>query len=87
MLNFTEEITLSNKKIKTILHDAEKSAAAINLVHVHDNQPGINRVKKGKKFIYVRGKKTIGDEASLMRIKKLVLPPAWQNVWICTEEN
>ncbi len=87
MLNVTPDITLTSKKIKTILHDAEKSAAAVNLLYVHDTQPGINRVKKGKTFIYVKGNKTVQDEASLMRIKKLVLPPAWENVWICTDEN
>ena len=83
----TEVIHLSNKKIKTILHNDKKSAEAVNLTYVHDNQPGINRIKKGKNFIYVSGKKKIKDEASLNRIKKLVIPPAWENVWICCLEN
>jgi DNA topoisomerase-1 len=81
------DIHLSNKKIQAILHDDKKSAEAVNLVHVHDNQPGINRIKKGVDFIYVSGKKKIKDKLTLNRIKKLVIPPAWENVWICHLEN
>ncbi len=82
-----EGINISNKKIKTILHDAEKSAKAVNLVYVQDNQPGIQRIKKGKNFIYVSEDKKIENEDSLERIKKLVIPPAWENVWICKLDN
>ena len=82
-----EGIQISNKKIKTILHDAEKSAKAVNLVYVQDNQPGINRFKKGNNFIYLSGNKKVEDEECLNRIKKLVIPPAWENVWICKLEN
>lgn len=87
MLNLGEDIRITDKVIKTILHDAEKSAKAVNLVYVHDYEPGINRVKKGKSFVYLQGKKTISDEALLGRIKSLVIPPAWTNVWICAHEN
>lgn len=87
MFLLTDEISISNKEIKGILHDAEKSAAAVHLVYVSDQQPGINRIKKGKKFIYVSGNKKIEDEEILNRIKKLVLPPAWENVWICSSDN
>lgn len=87
MLNLGEDIRLSDKVIKTILHDAEKSAKAVNLVYVHDYEPGINRIKKGKNFIYTLGRKKIADQALLSRIKSLVIPPAWTNVWICASEN
>lgn len=87
MLTVNEEIHLTNRKIKNILHDAEKSAAAVNLLYVHDNEPGICRVKQGKTFIYKLGSKTIKNKDELDRIKKLVIPPAWENVWICTQGN
>jgi DNA topoisomerase-1 len=87
MFLLTNDITLSNKEIKGILHNAEKSAAAVQLMYVSDQQPGIKRLKKGKNFTYVSGNKKVSDEATLQRIKKLVLPPAWQNVWICISEN
>jgi len=82
-----KEIKISAKKIQSILYDAEKSAKAVNLVYVQDTQPGINRVKKGDAFIYYAGEKQLRDKAALERIKKLVIPPAWENVWICNLEN
>ncbi len=46
--------------------------------------PGISRKRAGDSFIYigVDGKK-LEDEQHLERIRSLVLPPAWENVWIC----
>lgn len=87
MLALNEHIAIPNRLLKTILHDAEKSAKAVNLVYVHDNEPGITRVRKGKDFTYMLNGKKVSDEALLQRIKKLVIPPAWENVWICTQEN
>ncbi|MET0356648.1 MAG: hypothetical protein ABW044_07695, partial [Cellvibrio sp.] len=81
------DIKISNKKIKSILHDPEKTAKAINLVYVQDTQPGIHRIKKNDAFVYLSGKKQIRDKTTLERIKKLVLPPAWEEVWICNLDN
>jgi len=75
------------KKIKAISKNPEKTATAINLVYVQDSQPGIIRIKKGKGFAYILNNKRLRDKAALQRIKSLVIPPAWQNVWICTLEN
>jgi DNA topoisomerase-1 len=82
-----KEIKISARKIKSILYDAEKTAKAVNLVYVQDTQPGINRVKKGDAFIYFAGNKQLRDKTALDRIKKLVIPPAWEDVWICNLEN
>src|SRR5690606_10831979 len=42
----------------------------------------------GEKFIFVdENKKQIRDKAILLRIQQLVIPPAWENVWICPYEN
>ena len=82
-----DEIKISNKKIKSILHDAEKTAKAINLVYVQDTQLGISRVKKGDAFVYLTGKKQVRNKDTLERIKKLVIPPAWEDVWICALDN
>lgn len=87
MLNLGEDIQIPDKVIKKILHDAEKSAEVANLVYVHDHEPGIKRVKKGKAFVYLKGRKKIADEALLRRIRSLVIPPAWTDVWICASDN
>jgi len=81
------EIRITARRLRLLASDNITSAKAINLVYVNDTMPGISRVKEGEAFIYMLGKKLIKDEATLQRIKSLVIPPAWQNVWICTEPN
>jgi len=50
--------------------------------------PGYRRVGRGKGFSYCdEGGETISDEAQLERIKALVIPPAWKDVWICADER
>ncbi|MEP7236611.1 MAG: DNA topoisomerase IB [Ferruginibacter sp.] len=88
MNNIIPEVQpLSKKKLKAISKDPEKTAAAIDLQYVHDNEPGIQRIKNGEDFTYkLNGKKLI-NKAVLERIKSLVIPPAWENVWICALDN
>jgi len=81
------DIKLSRRKLKSLVQDTAKSAEAINLVYVSDLDNGIARIKRGKNFIYELNKKPVMDEAILGRIKSLVIPPAWERVWICKEEN
>ncbi len=45
------------------------------------------RVKEGNDFLYIYGNKPLKKEDELKRIKKLAIPPAWRNVWICPIEN
>jgi DNA topoisomerase-1 len=76
-------IRLPKRKIKAILKDAEKAAAAVNLVYVSDTSAGITRVKKGNSFTYLLNNQPVKDQEELKRIKSLAIPPAWENVWIC----
>lgn len=78
---------VSKRVLKSLHTNAVKTAAVIHLVYVNDQQPGISRVKKGKTFGYLFNGREIKDEKILQRIKKLVIPPAWENVWICKDEN
>ncbi len=58
------------------------------LIYASDSNAGISRKKSGDKFIYIDKKgNRITDEKTLDRIKKLVLPPAWTNVWIAEKKN
>ncbi len=46
--------------------------------------PGIARRRRGKGFVYVDSAgQPVTDTATLERIRALVLPPAWEDVWIC----
>ncbi len=66
------------------LSDPPAAAKAAGLRYVHDDRPGIRREKKGDAFVYLDAKgEPVDDEATLGRIKSLVIPPAWTDVWIC----
>jgi DNA topoisomerase I len=54
------------------------------LRYVCDDGPAIRRKRAGKGFFYVdaRGKR-VSDPAILKRIRSIVIPPAWTDVWIC----
>lgn len=82
-----QPLRLTRRKIKTILHDTGKYAESINLVYVNDMQPGIRRLKEGDTFIYRLGRKQVKDKETLLRIKRLVIPPAWTDVWICNSPD
>ncbi len=68
--------------------EARETAKKSGLRYVNDGTPGIQRVKKGKAFVYLTSDgKPVKDEETLLRIRSLVLPPAWQNVWISPYAN
>ena len=47
---------------------------------------GIRRRRRGRGFSYLGADGTaVKDPQTLTRIKALVIPPAWQNVWICAD--
>lgn len=88
MGNVVEELPkISKRKLRSIVKDEEKTALAAHLVYVSDKDPGIERRKKGNKFEYYFKDKLIKDDEELLRIKHLVIPPAWEKVWICRKEN
>ncbi|OBH61498.1 DNA topoisomerase IB [Mycobacterium sp. E2479] len=52
------------------------------------SKPGITRKRRGKGFAYYRPDgKRLSDPQTLQRIKDLVIPPAWKNVWIAPYSN
>jgi DNA topoisomerase-1 len=69
------------------LADAENPLVAAKLAglrYVHDSMPGIRRKCAGKGFTYIGPDgRVIRDKAELARIKKLGIPPAWTEVWVC----
>src|SRR5271157_5353850 len=55
-----------------------------SLRYVCDDAPAIRRRRAGKGFVYLDAKgRRIADAAVLQRIRSLVIPPAWTDVWIC----
>lgn len=75
---------LPKRKIKKIISDPTETAVAISLVYVNDGtHEGIRRKKRGKSFSYIYQEKPLKAKDQLSRIKSLVIPPSWENVWIC----
>jgi len=72
---------------KPVSNDIEKTIQVNDLVYVQDKQQGISRIEKNGVFYFYQGNKPVRNKATLHRIKKLAIPPAWKNVWICTAEN
>jgi DNA topoisomerase-1 len=73
--------TERNKKIKT---ETEAAAEMAGLRYVADQIPGYTRKKQGSGIIFLNEKgQRIRHKKTLDRIRKLVLPPAWSDIWIC----
>jgi len=73
------------RKAKEVITDPVESAKAAGLRYVSDSQPGIHRRRRGTGFGYMDPDgKPVRDKDTLFRIRSLVIPPAWRDVWICT---
>lgn len=58
------------------------------LVYVSDRTPGFTRKRIRSKFVYLNQKgKPLKDKKHLSRIVSLVIPPAWEDVWICVSPH
>ena len=71
-----------------IVTDPAESAKAAGLRYVSDAKPGIRRRRKGKGFSYTNPDGSVVHDADVLRrIRSLVIPPAWTNVWISPIPN
>jgi DNA topoisomerase-1 len=68
--------------------DPSDAAESAGLLYVSDEERGIRRERDGDAFRYFKPNGDgVTDEATLERIRKLAIPPAWTEVWICTKAN
>ncbi len=75
-------------------NDPLAAARAAGLRHVEDSQPGLRRRRNGKtsrqgkrrvepfEILDAQGR-VVRDREQLDRIRRLAIPPAWRDVWIC----
>jgi DNA topoisomerase-1 len=71
------------KKLEKIGSDPKITAKAVGLRYALQSEKGYYRQRKANGFTYKDHEgTTVTDKEVLERIKKLVIPPAWQNVWI-----
>jgi DNA topoisomerase-1 len=78
--------TISAARLAQAYHDPEATATLADLQYIDDSAPGIERRRSGSGFQYRYGGKAV-PKTDLERIHHLVIPPAWQNVWICKLPN
>jgi DNA topoisomerase-1 len=72
----------------TVVADSVEAAEEAGLQYVNDERPGYSRKSRRKDFDYFDSNgKPIRDEQRLLRIKRLAIPPAWTDVWICPSPN
>jgi DNA topoisomerase I len=75
-------------KLEKIGRNPKITAKSVGLRYSINVNNGFYRIRKGKGFAYRdENKKSVRDKSILERIQKLVIPPAWENVWISPYEN
>ena len=71
--------------IATLHDDPQECARIARLKYVTTEDPGLTRKRRGKGFTYQDANGvTVVDVEVRDRIKKIAIPPAWRDVWICT---
>lgn len=64
------------------------SARSAGLRYVSDDGPGLRRRRASRSFRYVDARgRPVRDPETLRRIKRLAIPPAWSDVWICPDPD
>ena len=75
-------------KLEKIGSNPKVTAKAVGLRYAANSDKGYYRNKVNGDFVYTdENRKKIRNKEILERIKKLVIPPAWENVWISPYEN
>ena len=65
---------------------AAQAASNAGLHYVTDLAPGLRRERDGDGFAYRHADgRAVRDAVTLQRIRTLAIPPAWRDVWICTQ--
>jgi DNA topoisomerase I len=68
--------------------EPQGAAKAAGLRYVSDAEPGISRQRTRAAFRYLSpAGRAVRDAETLARIRRLAIPPAWEDVWICTRDD
>lgn len=72
----------------TLQQRGRRRARSRGLRYVTDSEPGISRRRAGKGFVYfMPAGERVRDAATLERIQALAVPPAYTDVWICSDRR
>lgn len=71
-----------------LYEDSKTCAQLAGLTYIEGDIAGIRRLRHGKGFAYRTPTNTVlTDKKMKKRIAELVIPPAWQEVWICPDDK
>lgn len=74
--------------LPAVMVRARRHARANGLIYVSDTEPGIRRKRRGSSFHYLApNDRPVTAARTLDRIRRLAIPPAYTDVWICREER
>jgi DNA topoisomerase-1 len=75
------------REVTTLTANAlKKRIRARDLIYVSDREPGIRRIRRGQGFVYRHLKgRMVANRRVLDRIRKIAIPPAYRDVWICSD--
>ena len=75
------------RRVAELHEDAERCAEVARLRYVSPSEPGIRRQRCGRGFSYrTPAGRAVGAEVRRW-IEGLAIPPAWRDVWICTDPD
>lgn len=78
---------VSAQKIIASKEEGKALAALAQLTYSTEKHMCIHRHRHGRGFYYSKNGKKVSNKKVLERIKKLVIPPAWNEVQICISEK
>jgi DNA topoisomerase I len=79
-------VLLCRSPVAVAALDPTHAAEEAGLRYTSDERPGLLRKRAGRGFTYLdTDGRTITDERELRRIRRLAIPPAWTDVWICPD--
>lgn len=59
---------------------------AVRLRRSDCSSPGIVRLRRGRGFVYLDvDRRRVTDSETLARVELLRIPPAWRDVWVCSD--
>jgi DNA topoisomerase-1 len=78
----------SGVQARTDNGNGQTAAKSAGLHYVVDGEPGLSRARVRQKFVYRDAKgRIVRDPRVLDRIRAIVIPPAWADVWICARAD
>lgn len=85
--SYTARVTKEVLDLEKLYRDTKTCAKLVGLRYV-ETEMGYTRNKHGKGWRYLDSQnRVLADKEIRQRITELVIPPAWQEVWICPHAN